>query len=52
MEALFAEEVVEERLTNLGFHLERKITQDVKCNGGMIVFDVGFGKTVISIFLA
>lgn len=46
------EEVVEARLPKLGFRLEGRVSRKIKRSGGMLFFDVGFGKTAISLALA
>lgn len=45
------EEVVEARMSGFGYRLEGKAVRDVKPRGGLLFFDVGFGKTAITLAL-
>jgi hypothetical protein len=51
-ETIFSEEeIVEARLKGLAYRLEGKATRDVKRRGGLLFFDVGFGKTAVTLAL-
>lgn len=45
------EEVVEARMSGFGYRLEGKAVRNVKPRGGLLFFDVGFGKTAITLAL-
>jgi hypothetical protein len=49
--AFTEEEITEGRLPSLDYYLWGKATKDVRVKGGVLAFDVGFGKTAVTIGL-
>ena len=50
-ETFCEEEIVEGQVRRLGYRLEAKATREVTPKGGLLFFDVGFGKTAVTLAL-
>ncbi|RDL37552.1 uncharacterized protein BP5553_04985 [Venustampulla echinocandica] len=52
LENIFVEtEIVEARLSSLGYRAEGRATREVNASGGVLAFDVAFGKTALVLAL-